>query len=357
MIYNHIMKIAHVINTLAGAGAERVALDVYNCLKEHDQSFIVGKNIVDYNIDFEPNILYNKRKKPFYMPAFIYEKILLNKLSKALKDFDVIISHLRDMNTRLCLLKSKNLIKAKLIIVEHVPKELYSKKEIKAIKNLYKYADIGVGVSEKVVKDLEEYGVKKTVLIENAIDHDKIKALSLEEDITFDKFSFLSVGRLSEDKDYPTLLKAFKIANIDAHLFIIGEGSKKEELLNLSKSLKIEDKVKFLGFKKNPFPYVRACDVFVSSSKREAFPMVVLEAMGLGKAVVCTDVVPFAKDGFNALVVQKENPEDLSKAMKNLYENNALKGALSKNAYESSFSYSKERFCNKYKKCISQDGE
>ena len=351
------MKIAHVINTLAGAGAERVALDVYNCLKEHDQSFIVGKNIVDYNIDFEPNILYNKRKKPFYMPAFIYEKILLNKLSKALKDFDVIISHLRDMNTRLCLLKSKNLIKAKLIIVEHVPKELYSKKEIKAIKNLYKYADIGVGVSEKVVKDLEEYGVKKTVLIENAIDHDKIKALSLEEDITFDKFSFLSVGRLSEDKDYPTLLKAFKIANIDAHLFIIGEGSKKEELLNLSKSLKIEDKVKFLGFKKNPFPYVRACDVFVSSSKREAFPMVVLEAMGLGKAVVCTDVVPFAKDGFNALVVPKENPEDLSKAMKNLYENNALKGALSKNAYESSFSYSKERFCNKYKKCISQDGE
>jgi Glycosyltransferase len=80
--------------------------------------------------------------------------------------------------------------------------------------------------------------------------------------------------------------------------------------------------------------------------------MVVLEAMALGKAVVCTDVVPFAKDGFNALVVPKENPEDLSKAMKNLYENKALKEALSKNAYESSFSYSKERFCNKYKECI-----
>ena len=346
------MKIAHVINTLAGAGAERVALDVFDCLKGYDQEFIVAKNIIDYNIDFEPNILYNKRKRPFYMPAFIYEKILLNKLSKALKDFDVIISHLRDMNTRLCLLKSKNLIKAKLIIVEHVPKELYSKKEIKYIKSLYKYADIGVGVSEKVVKDLEEYGVKKTALIENAIDHDRIKALSLEEDITFDKFSFLSVGRLSEDKDYPTLLKAFKIANVDAHLFIIGEGSKKQELLNLSKSLKIEDKVKFLGFKKNPFPYVRACDVFVSSSKRESFSMVVLEAMGLGKAVICTDVVPFAKDGFNALVVPKENPEDLSKAMKNLYENKALKEALSKNAYESSFSYSKEKFCNKYKECI-----
>jgi Glycosyltransferase len=132
------------------------------------------------------------------------------------------------MNTRLCLLKSKNLIKAKLIIVEHVTKEYYSKKEIKYIKSLYKYADIGVGVSEKVVKDLEEYGVKKTALIENAIDHDKIKTLSLEEDITFDKFSFLSVGRLSEDKDYPTLLKAFKIANVDANLFIIGEGSKKK---------------------------------------------------------------------------------------------------------------------------------
>jgi N-acetylgalactosamine-N,N'-diacetylbacillosaminyl-diphospho-undecaprenol 4-alpha-N-acetylgalactosaminyltransferase len=346
------MKIAHVINTLAGAGAERVALDVFDCLKGYDQEFIVAKNIIDYNIDFEPNILYNKRKKPFYIPAFIYEKILLNKLSKALKDFDVIISHLRDMNTRLCLLKSKNLIKAKLIIVEHVTKELYSKKEIKYIKSLYKYADIGVGVSEKVVKDLEEYGVKKTVLIENAIDHDKIKTLSLEEDITFDKFSFLSVGRLSEDKDYPTLLKAFKIANVDAHLFIIGEGSKKQELLNLSKSLRIEDKVKFLGFKKNPFPYVRACDVFVSSSKRESFSMVVLEAMGLGKAVICTDVVPFAKDGFNALVVQKEDEEALSKALIKIYQNKNLRDSLSQNAFLFSQSYSKSYFCEKYKNII-----
>jgi Glycosyltransferase len=92
--------------------------------------------------------------------------------------------------------------------------------------------------------------------------------------------------------------------------------------------------------------------VFVSSSKRESFSMVVLEAMGLGKAVVCTDVVPFAKDGFNALVVQKENPEDLSKALIKIYQNKNLRDSLSQNAFLFSQSYSKSYFCEKYKNII-----
>ncbi len=347
------MRIAHVINTLSGAGAERVAIDVFDCFKDYEQEFIIAKNIIDYKVDFKPKILFNIKKKPFYLPAFLYEKMLLKKLSKVLKDFDIVISHLRDMNTRLCLLKKEGALKPKLIIVEHVTKALYSKKELKKVKDIYQWADLSIAVSKRVAKDLEDYGAKNIVIIENAIDHEKIKKLSLEEDIVFDKFSFLSVGRLSEDKDYKTLLKAFKIANLDANLFIIGDGSKKEELLNLSKSLKIEDRVKFLGFKKNPFPYIRACDVFVSSSKRESFAMVVLEAMALEKAIVCTDEVPFAKDGFNAIVVPKEDEEAMSKALIRIYENKNLRYTLSSNAFSSSFSYSKSSFCSKYRDLLS----
>ena len=346
------MKIAHVINTLSGGGAERVALDIFDCFKEYEQEFIIAKNVINYDIDFKPNILFDIKKKPFYMPAFLYEKMLLDRLSTVLKGFDVVISHLRDMNTRLCALKKEGLIKSKLVLIEHVPKEVYSDKELKKIKSLYKYSDIAVAVSSKVAKDLESYGAKNITIIENAIDHDRIKMLSLEEDMKFEKFSFLSIGRLSEDKDYNTLFRAFKIADLDAELFIIGEGSKKEELLNLSKSLKIENKVKFLGFKKNPFPYLRACDVFVSSSKREAFPMVVLEAMGLGKPIVCTDVVPFAKDGFNALVVPKEDEEALSKALVKIYQDKDVRDILSKNAFSFSQYYSKSSFCEKYKNIL-----
>ncbi|GAB6077713.1 glycosyltransferase [Hydrogenobaculum acidophilum] len=346
------MKIAHVINTLSGGGAERVALDIFDCFKGYEQEFIIAKNVINYDIDFKPNILFDIKKKPFYMPAFLYEKILLDRLADALKGFDVVISHLRDMNTRLCALKKEGLIKSKLVLIEHVPKEVYSNKELNKIKSLYKYSDIAVAVSAKVAKDLEEYGAKKITVIENAIDHEKIRKLSLEENVKFGKFSFLSVGRLSEDKDYKTLLKAFKIADLDAELFIIGEGSKKEELLNLSKSLKIEDKVKFLDFKKNPFPYLRACDVFVSSSKREAFPMVVLEAMALGKPVVCTDAVPFAKDGFNAIVVPKEDEKSFSKALTRIYQDKSLRDTLSQNAFSFSQSYGKSSFCNKYKNIL-----
>lgn len=348
-------KIAHVINTLAGGGSERVAIDIFECVDKNPeiyQKFFIAKNIVKMVVNLEPIIFYNFTKKPFYLPSFIYERDLLKKLQNSLDDFDVVISHLRDMNTRLCLLKKENRFKKKLIIVEHVTKELYSKKELNLVKNLYKYADLAIAVSDKVKNDLEMYGAKNIVVIENCVDIDRVNSLANEKDIKFDKFSIVSVGRLSEDKDFDTLIKAFNLAGIDAKLYILGEGSKKKYLMSLVSELGIEEKVSFLGFHENPFPFVKAADVFVSSSKREAFPLAVLEAMVLGKAVVCTDVIPFAKDGYNSIVVKPGDIESMALALRKLYFDKVLRENLSKNALESAKRYNKDIFCKKYKDII-----
>lgn len=220
------------------------------------------------------------------------------------------------------------------------------------MKSLYKYADLAIAVSDKVKNDLETYGVKNIVVIENCVDIDKINNLANKKDINFDEFSIVSVGRLSEDKDYDTLISAFNLADIDAKLYILGDGSKKKHLMSLVRKLGIEEKVSFLGFYENPFPFVKAADIFVSSSKRESFHLAVLEAMALGKAVVCTNVTPFAKDGYNSIVVKPGDVESMALALRKLYFDKTLRENLSKNALESVKMYNKDVFCKKYKNIV-----
>lgn len=348
------MKIAHVINTLSGGGAERVAIEVFKCLKDdYENKFIIAKNIIKFDMDIEPYIIFNFKKKPFYMPSFIYEKILLKKMEEMLRDFDVVISHLRDMNVRLCTLKMQKRLNSQLIIVEHVTKDLYSQKELSLVRKFYKYADKCVAVSEKVYENLKEYGVNDIKVIENSVNIDEIVKKSKEKNVSFEGFSFLGIGRLSDDKGFDILIKAFKIANIEnSNLYILGEGPKRKDLENLAKKLGIGEKVKFLGFVKNPYPYIKACNVFITSSRREAFPIATLEAMVLGKPIISTEVVPFAKDNLNALVIPKENEQSLAKVILKMYNDKNLRERLSKNALLTVQNYNMNKFCQNYKNLI-----
>jgi Glycosyltransferase len=344
------LKIAHVVNTLSGGGAERVAVSVYNCLKEkYKNAFIIAKNIVKLNVDFKPTIIFNK-KPP--LPSFLYEKLLLYKLKEVLKDFDVVISHLRDMNTRLSYLKSKNLLRPKLIIVEHVTKEYYSEKEKRIIKKYYKYADLIVAVSDKVRDDLMEHfnlEPNKIQVIYNGVDIESVVKLSNAFQTTLNKPCIVSAGRLSIDKDFETLIKGVYHSNTKPFLYVLGEGSKRKDLENLIKSLKLEDKVFLVGFIENPFPYIKNCDIYITSSIRESFSMSTLEAMALGKPVISTDVVPFAKDNFNSLVFKPKDYTTLANHIDKLLSNEKLREFLSKNAHETAKELSIDSMCREYK--------
>lgn len=103
--------------------------------------------------------------------------------------------------------------------------------------------------------------------------------------------TLVACGRLVEQKDYETLLRAFaRVApNHDCSLWILGDGPQRENLETLSVGLGVRDRVSFLGFLPNPFPYIKSADVFVLSSRYEGFANVVAEAMWLGVPVVSTD--------------------------------------------------------------------
>ena len=101
----------------------------------------------------------------------------------------------------------------------------------------------------------------------------------------------LAAGRLTEQKDYPTLLRAFRHARRarELRLVILGEGEERPRLEALARELDVSGDVDFAGFVANPYAFMARASLFVLSSAWEGFGNVVVEAMACGTPVVSTD--------------------------------------------------------------------
>ncbi len=176
----------------------------------------------------------------------------------------------------------------------------FSYKVIIALMRLtYPFANQIIAISKGVAQDLIEnfhLPEKKIRVIYNpTIGSDFI--LKTKERINHPWFQpgeppvIIGVGRLTIQKDFPTLIRAFaktrKTRNI--RLVIFGEGDDCQELNCLAKSLNCEAHVAFLGFVENPYPYMCASALFVMSSRWEGFGNVLVEAMACGIRVISTD--------------------------------------------------------------------
>lgn len=128
--------------------------------------------------------------------------------------------------------------------------------------------------------------------IHNPIDFKQIDS-SLEKSSIkqSDTQTIVTMGRLVEQKDHATLLKAIALVRKSQkiRLLIIGEGPLKHDLQKLAYELGIKEEVEFAGFVKNPFPYLADAELFVLSSKWEGLGRVLIEAMGCGTAVISTN--------------------------------------------------------------------
>ncbi|WP_404326903.1 glycosyltransferase [Aerophototrophica crusticola] len=101
----------------------------------------------------------------------------------------------------------------------------------------------------------------------------------------------VAVGRLEDQKDIPTLLQAFRILRDqrEARLVLVGDGSRREMLEDLARSLGIAGDVWFAGAQRNPLPFIRGADLLALSSRFEGFGLVLVEALACGTPVVSTD--------------------------------------------------------------------
>jgi glycosyltransferase involved in cell wall biosynthesis len=108
-----------------------------------------------------------------------------------------------------------------------------------------------------------------------------------------DEPSAISVGRLSPEKDYATLLRAVPrvVEQVPGfRLKLVGDGSERPALEALAGELGIEDHVQFLGEQKDVPDLLRTAGFFIASSKTEGISLTLLEAMAVGLPIVTTHV-------------------------------------------------------------------
>ena len=105
-------------------------------------------------------------------------------------------------------------------------------------------------------------------------------------------FTFITVGRLDEQKDHKCLLQAFRKV-VDVHtnvrLLILGEGLLRGELQECIRKLNLEQNVTLCGFQTNPYKLVAHSDCFILSSLYEGFPNTLAESLCLGIPAISTD--------------------------------------------------------------------
>ena len=172
------------------------------------------------------------------------------------------------------------------------------------------------------------------------------------------KAVILSIARFAEQKDHETLLKAFHLLQKEkqnSELWLAGEGPLRKKLEHLSKHLKIENQVKFLGWIQNPASIINKSDVLVLSSKREGFGYVLIEAMSLGVPVISTNA-PFGPAevlGYNkyGILVQPGNPHSLKRAILKVLDEDNYRH-YSRLALDRSKYFSKSKMLKTYKKHI-----
>jgi glycosyltransferase involved in cell wall biosynthesis len=136
----------------------------------------------------------------------------------------------------------------------------------------------------------------KLIVLPNGVDGDVWrpdpsvrKAVRLELGLE-QEFLWLAAGRLEPVKDYPTLLAAMTQIPEPAQLLIAGAGPLQRELIQLAAKLRLEDRVRFLGFEPNITRWMQAADGFVLSSRWEGLPMGLLEAAACGLPAMATCV-------------------------------------------------------------------
>ena len=164
---------------------------------------------------------------------------------------------------------------------------------------LYPRAAAVVAVSEGVALDSEhvfKLPRERLSVIPNPVLTPELDVLAAQSAhhpwiTTHDLPVLLACGRLTPQKDYPTLLRAFKQVQSSraARLVILGEGELRQELEALCLQLGLEDVVDMPGFCANPYALMARCDLYVLSSRFEGSPVVLVEALACGARIISTD--------------------------------------------------------------------
>lgn len=298
--------IAFFLVDLSGGGAEKVMLSLANGFAE--KGFKVEMVFVKLQGEYLPLISSKVKAIDLNNSRLISSLPLLVKYLRK-KQPKVLISALEDANLLSIIAKWIAGGSTRLVITvhNHISRSSRESNQIKRkitpwfVRLFYNFADEIVSVSQGVAKDLAKISsgglsLEKIKVIYNPIFTDDLLE-KIHQPVSHPWFLdnqvpiVLAVGRLTQQKDFPTLIRAFALVKQQyaARLMILGQGEELPYLKSLVQELNLLEDVVFPGFVDNPYAYMSQAKLLVLSSAYEGFGNVLVEAMIAGTSVVSTN--------------------------------------------------------------------
>ncbi len=340
--------VMHLVTSLNMGGAERLCLSIIDKNKNNFDGIIASLYGTEGDL---ARCAESMNITSFGLNASGGRIKTIYTLYKALLKHDVSLLHVQAGYLLLFAFFAAKLAGVKLVYTEH------------ALNSIKKYSNIRRGIRffapymqgiSCVNEEIKEYFITKlhipadkVKIIENGVDSSLFSALGDKAELPWHNeseenekyFVFGTVGRLTEAKDHPNLIKAFSLLEKkypQLRLLIVGDGEERKTTKELISSLKLEDKVHMAGNALDIPERLRSMDTFVLSSQREGLPVAILEAMSCKIAVISTDVggISALNDKSSAkriMLVPPKNPEALASAMEDLFLNKEKRQELAQN--------------------------
>ncbi|MGM9551705.1 MAG: glycosyltransferase family 4 protein [Clostridia bacterium] len=325
------MNIDFYISSLSGGGAENVltTLAKYFSLKENNVSITsLEKRPQFYDVDKTVELIkYNNKGKGKIGEIFSDFKCTRKQLRER-KNTDICISFLLRCNLQV-LLGSLFLHKKVVVCDRNNPLMEHSKLVFLLSCQVYRLASAIFVQTEQIKTFYPKWLQKKMFVIENPLDTKKLDA-QCEGEIVKEN-TIISMGRLEPQKDFKTLIKAFKSLSDkypDWKVKIFGKGDMHDELQSYLDKLELTDRVLLCGRTEAPFKELKKAKILVLSSHYEGFPNVLCEGMYAGLGCISSDCVSgpreLINDGENGFLFPVGDDRILSEKLEKLLSNSDI---------------------------------
>jgi glycosyltransferase involved in cell wall biosynthesis len=358
------MKILHVINNLGSGGAEKLIEDTLTIMNQYSNIEVEILILTGENNVFGEE-LRNSGINIYNLETFnIYNPINIIKIKKFIKNnnYDLIHVHLFPVFywvTIANVLNFKN--KIPLVMTEHsTHNRRRNYKFFKFFdKFIYNQIDKIISISKDTQSNLKKWldideDNSKFKIINNGIDTEKFqnaksyKKNNLLKEYNYGDVFVTMVGRFSEQKDQKTLIKAINNLPDKFHLLLVGRGNLKSNCENLVEDLDLNNRVHFLGFRKDIKRILKTSDIIVLSSNWEGFGLAAVEGMAAGKPLIASNVSGLKEivKG-SGLLFEPGNKKELTKLIKKLNSDSEFYNNVAKKCFDRAKKYDLDRMIKK----------
>lgn len=330
------MKVLHIITSLNTGGAEKLLLDSIPLYESR-------------GIEIDILVL-NSQKSPFWLEMenkisgrikgltskSIYNPNLIFKIRPYLKQYDIIHFHLFPTLYWVVLARIISFSKSKLIFTEHSTHTRRRDKWIFKIIDswIYSQIDVVIAISEGVKNQLAFYLTSnpRIEVIPNGIVLKNFRSPIKSKPQYFnpEDYVVIQISSFNDFKDQKTVIRSLLHLPYNVKLLLVGSGNLLKENMNLVDSLKLNDRVIFLGNRYDIPELLKHSFVVVQSSNWEGFGLTIVEGMAAGKPVIASDIDGIKEIVYGyGLLFEKGDDKMLASLIKELINDEHLYDSIS----------------------------